>query len=296
MAHENTWERSEDYSQWIADSQDMIDWYRSQGNTNRKYRKPRTPEQVQRQREYWQRYAAEHHDELRARQRARHRQRMATDPEYAERKRATARAWYRKNRDRILEQRHHPKPEPRVEPGLSLTEQRAVDKQKARYRERMKDPEYVERRRAYKRRYDRMRRERMRAEPARTGTEPRTLGAGRDGAVEPGSWPDGGTARDRQRESYRKTSRKRKPKTREQKDRYNANERRRMATDPEYAARRRQAMRESYQRRKQDPAFVEQRRQRAREYQRRKREQTKTSGDTKTRSTTTRRTRKDYPR
>ena len=114
--------------------------------------------------------------------------------------------------------------------------------------------------------------------------------------MEPGCWTDGGTARDRQRESYRKTSRKRKPKTREQKDRYNANERRRMATDPEYAARRRQAMRESYQRRKQDPAFVEQRRQRAREYQRRKREQTKTSGDTKTRSTTTRRTRKDYPR
>lgn len=45
----------------------------------------------------------------------------------------------------------HPQPQPKVEPGLSLIEQHASDRRKARHRERMADPAYVERRRAYAR-------------------------------------------------------------------------------------------------------------------------------------------------
>jgi hypothetical protein len=316
MKGENMWEPVEDYSQWIDGSKDMIDWYRSAGHNNRKYRKPRTPEQLQHDREQRRRYEAEHHNQLRARQRERHRQRMATDPEYAARKQAAARQWYQNNRQRILEQHRHPEPQPRVEPGLSLTEQRAAERRKARHRERMADPEYVGRRRAYTREHYRKQRAKTLAERERInlkkesefqqvptgqvlGNQPETTTEGEEEADlvrgrtgrKPAEWSGGSEFRKekdkpvseaaikkRQRAAYREP-RKRKPKTREQKDRYNVKLRERMQTDPEYAARRRQAMHERYERRKHDPDYIERNRQANRAYKQRQRAATQAARD-----------------
>lgn len=237
MAHNNTWRPSEDYSQWIADSKELIAWTRQPGHTGRKYL---TEEQKDKRREQASAWREKHREQIRERDRRRY----AEDPEFRERRRAAHRAYYRAHHDERAkekrEQRKLKKQGPTPEQRERVRQQDKRDAHErhaaayARWKQKLEaDPERMEREREKRREYGR----RYRAEHplTREQKDRRNARARERFATDP-----------KYREHRRQLMRKqydRHPKTREQKDRYNARHRQRYHNDPEFRQRHRERMR-----------------------------------------------------